>query len=314
MGRRVLATLALIMTLALVGAACAEGGSDTTTASTTGTTTGSTTPPTTTGSTTPPTTTGSTTPPTTTGSTIPEATTLKEGTLTVGSCLDYKPFEFTKNGELTGFDVEIMEEIASRMGLSGVTWVKANFDTIFTALATGQKFDAVAAASTITPEREQIVDFSEPYYNSRQSLTVNIDKTPDIASTDDLQSGQTVGVQKGTTGKQWAEDNLAPNGIQVRTYTNVTDAFVDLEAGRLVGVLNDEPSSIAEVQDRPSLKVVEPIDTGEHYGIAINPQNDTLKPAIDASLAAMIADGTYEQLFTKYFPTLPLPPEFAPAG
>jgi ABC-type amino acid transport substrate-binding protein len=205
-----------------------------------------------------------------------------------------------------------MEAIASKMGLSGVTWVKSDFNTIFTALATGQKFDAVAAASTITAKREQIVDFSNPYYNARQSLTINKEKTPTIKSTDDLKSGDTVGVQSGTTGSDWATTNLQPKGIQVRTYTSITDAFTDLEAGRLTGIINDEPSSISEAQDRPSLAVVEPIDTGEHYGIAINPQNDTLKPAIDASLAAIIADGTYKQIFTKYFPTLPLPPEFAP--
>jgi ABC-type amino acid transport substrate-binding protein len=306
MRRRLTGALVLVMALSLMGAACAKSGGGTTT---TGTTTGGTTTGTTTGGTT----TGTTTGGTTTGA-IPPATTLESGKLTVGSCLEYKPFEFTKNGKLTGFDVEIMEEIASRMGLSGVTWVKANFDTIFTALATGQKFDAVAAASTITPEREQIVDFSEPYYNSRQSLAVNTDKTPDIKSTDDLGSGDTVGVQKGTTGKQWAEDNLQSKGVQVRTYNTITDAFTDLEAGRVTGIINDEPSSIAETEDRPTLKVVQPIDTGEHYGIAMNPQNDTLKPAIDAALAAMIADGTYEQLFKKYFPTLPIPPEFAPKG
>jgi len=308
------------MTLSLVAAGCAKsGGTDTTpptTAATTAATTPATTAPTT--SSTSGATSGATTPATTaptTGASIPASTTLKEGTLTVGSCLDYKPFEFTnKDGELTGFDVEVMEEIASRMGLSGVTWVKANFDTIFTALATGQKFDAVAAASTITPERAQIVDFSEPYYNARQSLTVNTDKTPDVTTTDDLKSGDSVGVQKGTTGKAWAEDNLTSKGIQIRTFTTITDAFTDLEAGRLTGIINDEPSSISEATDRPSLKVVEPIDTGEHYGIAINPQNDTLKPAIDSALAAMVADGTYKDLFTKYFPTLPLPPEFAPAG
>ncbi len=247
--------------------------------------------------------------------TPPQLTLLKEGTLTVGSCLEYKPFEFRdKNGDLTGFDVEIMEEIAKRLGLSGVTWVKANFNTIFTALATGQKFDAVAAASTITPERQQVVDFSDPYYNSRQSLTVNEDKTADIKSTDDLSSGDTVGVQKGTTGKDWAEANLGPKGIQIRTFTNITDAFTELEAGRLVGIINDEPSSIAEAGDRPSLKVVQPIDTGEHYGIAVNPQNPKLRIAINGALDDLIADGTYEKLFTKYFPTLPLPQEFQPTG
>src|SRR6478672_11216017 len=153
MRRRLFGVLACVMALSLVGAACAKSGNSGTTPPTTGATTGATTG-TTSGATT-----GSTSAP------IPKATTLKAGTLTVGSCLDYKPFEFKDaQGNLKGFDVEIMEAIAQKMGLSGVTWVKANFDTIFTALATGQKFDAVAAASTITAAREQIVDFSNPYY------------------------------------------------------------------------------------------------------------------------------------------------------
>ena len=246
------------------------------------------------------------------GETTPEVTTLSEGKLTVGSCLDYAPFEFRKNGELQGFDVELVEEIASRLDLQ-VVWVKANFDTIFTALA-NQRFDAVAAASTITSEREQVVDFSDPYYNSRQSLSVNSDKTPDITSTDDLGQGDTVGVQKGTTGKAWAEDNLQSKGVSIRTFTSITDAFTDLEAGRLTGIINDEPSSLAEVKERPGLKVVQPIDTGENYGIAIDPENRGLKDAIDAQLADIVADGTYKKLFEKYFPELPLPPEFAPKG
>lgn len=298
MPRRMVGLVAVLAAVTLVGAACAKkgaagGGSPSAeesppAASTSASEAGSPTPP--------------------------QLTLLKAGTLTVGSCLEYKPFEFTKNGQLTGFDVDIMEEIAKRLGLSGVTWVKANFNTIFTALATGQKFDAVAAASTITDERSQIVDFSDPYYNSRQSLTVNATKTPDIRTTDDLKSGDSVGVQKGTTGKDWAEANLGPKGIQVRTYTNITDAFTDLEGGRISGIINDEPSSIAEAGDRPSLRVVEPIDTGEHYGIAVNPENPKLRIAINGALHNLIADGTYQQLFEKYFPTLPLPPEYKPTG
>jgi polar amino acid transport system substrate-binding protein len=301
---RLTATLAVVAGLALLGACAKSGGGTTTGATTGGTTTGTTT----TGGTTGGTTTGATTAP-------PQVTTLKEGTLTVGSCLEYKPFEYRdKDGKLIGFDVEITEEIAKRMGLSGVTWVKAPFNTIFTALATGQKFDAVAAASTIKPDRLQIVDFSNPYYNSRQSFTVNETETPDIKSTDDLTSSDTIGVQKGTTGKDWAEENLGPKGIQIRTYDLVPNIFTDLEAGRITGIINDEPSSLQEAQDRPGLKVVEPIDTNEHYGIALDPNNPTLKPAVDAALQAIIADGTYKQLFTKYFPTLPLPPEFEPTG
>src|SRR5437773_6681878 len=78
--------------------------------------------------------------------------TVKPGTLTVGSCLEYKPFEYTEGGTLKGFDVEIMQAIADKLGLK-LEWTKHDFDTIFTALAANQ-FDAVAAASTITSERQ----------------------------------------------------------------------------------------------------------------------------------------------------------------
>jgi polar amino acid transport system substrate-binding protein len=238
----------------------------------------------------------------------PSFTTLTSGTLLVGSCLDYKPFEYYQGNELTGFDVEIMGAIADKLGLK-LEWKKANFDTIFTALAAGS-FDAVAAASTIKPDRLQVVDFSDPYYNARQSLTVNTAKTPDITTTDQLPSGSVIGVQKGTTGKDWATENLAPKGMQIKTYTNAPDAFTDLEAGNITGVINDEPSSEAEVTSRPDLKVVEPIDTGEHYGIAIAKTNPNLTKAINGALAAIIADGTYKQIFSKYFPGVPVPPEY----
>src|SRR5512134_3161072 len=116
----------------------------------------------------------------------PEFATLTDGVLAVGSCLDYPPFETVEGGEEVGFDVELVEEIASRLGLT-VEWVRADFDTIFTAVGGGQ-FDMVAAAATITPEREETVDFSDPYFNSRQALVVNTNETPDLASTDQLKS------------------------------------------------------------------------------------------------------------------------------
>ena len=235
-------------------------------------------------------------------------TTLTPGTLLVGSCLAYKPFEYYQGGQLVGFDVEIMAAIADKLGLK-LEWKKANFDTIFTALA-AHSFDAVAAASTIKPDRLQVVDFSDPYYNARQSLTVNTSKTPDITTTDQLPSSSVIGVQKGTTGKDWATQNLAPKGMQIKTYTNAPDAFTDLEAGNITGVINDEPSSEAEVKDRPGLKVVEGIDTGEHYGIAVSKTNPGLTQAINGALKDIIADGTYKTIFGKYFPGVPVPPEY----
>lgn len=243
---------------------------------------------------------------------IPEFTTLEEGVLQVGSCLDYPPFEQVKGGDEIGFDVDLTEEIAARLGLT-VEWVRADFDTIFTAVAGGQ-FDMVAAAATITEKREREVDFSDPYFNSRQALVVNTSETPDLASTADLAAGDVVGVQKGTTGQAWAEENLAPNGIQLQTFQSATDGLRALEGGAMTAFIADEPFVAEAIADLASLSVVEGIDTNEKYGFAFSPANPELREAVNAVLAEIIADGTYQTIYETWFPGAPLPPEFAPSA
>ena len=162
---------------------------------------------------------GTTTAATSSSTTQAEALTQTPGVLTVGSDIPYPPFEdFDAAGNVIGFDADLTNEIASRLGLT-VTWIDTDFDTIFTQLATG-RFDAVISASTITPERAQQVNFSDTYYNSQQALTVNTDLNPGIHSVDDLAAGDTVGVQTGTTGADWATANLAPNGIEIREFVS----------------------------------------------------------------------------------------------
>ena len=247
----------------------------------------------------------------------PSFTTLKPGVLSVGSCLDYPPFELVKHGSETGFDVDITDAIAKKLGLQ-VQWVKANFNTIFTAVA-GHQFDMVAAAVTATgklgAKRAQTVDFSNYYYDSLQSLTVNPAKTPSLTSTDALTSSMVVGVQKGTTGEAWAQDNLAPKGVQIKSYTASPDSFRDLEGGAIQGVINDDPSSEAIVATQfPDLKVVQTIDTNEKYALAFAKDTPDLLAAVNWALKQIIADGEYEQIFHKYFPHGQVPPEFTPSG
>ena len=243
---------------------------------------------------------------------IPEFTTIQDGVLQVASCLDYPPFESVEGGDQVGFDVDLSEAIAERLGLT-VEWVRADFDTIFTAVA-GDQFDMVAAASTITDEREQVVDFSDPYYNSRQSFAVNTEVTPDLTSTDQLAAGDIVAVQKGTTGKLWAEENLEPQGVQLKTFQSATDMFRDLSAGNVVGVVNDEPASAEIIKDLPEITLVQAIDTNEHYGFAFSPSNPELREAANAALAQIVADGTYADIFSRYFPDVEVPPEFQPTA
>jgi polar amino acid transport system substrate-binding protein len=254
---------------------------------------------------------GSSTPSSSVLPNLPAFKTLHSGVLTVGSCLDYSPFEFTdpKSGELTGFDIDMIDAIAARMGLK-VTWIKANFNTIFTALA-ANKFDSVAAASTITPDRLQTVDFTDPYFDSDQSLTVNTNKTPSIKTTDDLKKGDVVGVQKGTTGHDWAVAHLQPKGVVIKSYINAPDAFTDLEAGQIVGVVNDQGSSIAEAAKRPGEKVVQLIVTVEHYGFAVSKDNPELLAAMNLALKDVMSSGEYKTIFKKWFPNNPVPPAYS---
>ena len=233
--------------------------------------------------------------------------TLEEGVLQVGSCLDYPPFEMVRGGDETGFDVDLTEAIAEELGLE-VEWVRADFDTIFTSVA-AQKFDMVAAASTITPKRQETVDFSDPYFNALQALAINTKETPDIKSIDDLEDGDVVGVQKGTTGESYAQDNV-PEGVDVKSFQNVGDAFTDLEAGNVAAVMNDNGSTGAEIAERPGLEVVETYDTDETYGFAFSKENPDLTLAVNDALKTVIENGTYEEIFKEYFPGAEIPSEF----
>jgi polar amino acid transport system substrate-binding protein len=229
--------------------------------------------------------------------------TLDEGMLTVGSDIPFPPFEFEEGGELTGFDVDLTEEIGSRLGVE-VTWVDTSFDTIFTQLAAGQ-FDMVASATTITEERAATVNFTEPYYRAQQALTVNSEQSPDITSTEDLGDGDSVAVQTGTTGESWANENLGPQGVQVRTFPEAGDTFTAVEAGQVTGVIFDEPAAVDAAADRDVLAVVDTVDTDEEFGFPVDPANEPLLDAANQALADMLADGTYEQIYERYFPDAP---------
>ncbi len=225
-------------------------------------------------------------------------TTKVDGHLTIGSDIPYPPFEFRKGGKLAGLDIDLAKEIAKRLHLtvadSDIT--DTSFTTIFSQLA-GGRYDVVVAASTITPEREKEVNFSIPYYNAQQSLTVQ--KSSGIKTIDDLKSGDVVGVQNGTTGKDYAEAHLA-SGVDIRSFPQGPDGYTSLEAGQVDAVINDEPTALAEVANRPGLVLAQRIDTGEHYGIAVDPSNKPLLEAINKALKGIIKDGAYAKIYARY--------------
>ncbi len=270
---RVRRLLWLVIVFALVAAACGDDDGGTTQA-----------------------TTGATTAPTE----APESLTQTEGVLTVGSDIPFPPFEdFDDAGNVVGFDAALIDEIAGRLGLT-VEWVDTDFDTIFTQLATG-RFDVVASATTITPERAQQVSFTTPYYKAQQALTVNTDLTPGLRSTASLGEGHSVAVQTGTTGAAWAAENLGTKGVDVREFPEAPDTYNALEAGQVDGVIFDEPSAVEESANRAGLEVVEVINTNEAYGFGVDPARDALLSQVNAALQAMVDDGTYQAIYDVWF-------------
>ncbi|MFT5223157.1 MAG: polar amino acid transport system substrate-binding protein [Glaciecola sp.] len=227
-------------------------------------------------------------------------TTINDGTLTVCTESGYPPFEFDDAESAigySGFDIELVEAIAAKLSLE-VSVLSTGFDALTsgTAMAAGT-CDFAISAMTITPERAENLDFSDGYYNAAQSLLVPVDSgIADLASV----TG-TLGVQSGTTGESYAEAN-APEGVELLAFDAGADLFLALEAGTIVGILQDLPVNVERVQNDATLAVVESYQTDENYGMAFEKgANQALLDAVNGALADVRADGTYDALFAKYF-------------
>jgi len=222
-----------------------------------------------------------------------------DGTLTVCTDSPYPPMEFEdpETGEFTGFDIELMRAIAEELGLDTEV-VNSGFDPIVsgTALAANQ-CDIAAASITITEEREESIDFTEPYFEAEQSLLVKGDS--DIASIDDL-AGERIGVQSGTTGETYANENT-PDGAEIVSFDNPGDIFVALEAGDISGVIQDLVVNQGRTLEDDSVEVVETYQTDEQYGFAAEEGNTQLTEAVNGALQTLRDDGRYDEIYNEWF-------------
>ena len=228
-----------------------------------------------------------------------------QGKITVASNVAYPPFEFSPKGKPKGFDIDLMNEIAKRAGFE-VRYENVQFDSILRGLD-ADLFDASISAMSITAERERQLDFSDPYFNADQALLVQSDSK--IKAVEDLTEA-TVGVQAGSTGQLKGED-LSDDGQigKVKPYRTVGEALSDLRAGKIDGVIYDLSAVGKKVKEnKGKIRYVEPIPTGEQYGIAF-PQDSVLVEPVNQALAEMKEDGTYEKLYKKW---IGIPPEEIP--
>lgn len=221
------------------------------------------------------------------------------GTLTVCSDIPYKPFEYEENGEYTGFDMDMVGEIAKAMDLK-LEVKDVGFDGLQSGvvLASG-KCDMGASAMTITPEREKKLAFTDGYYDSEQSLLVP--KGSDIKSIDDL-AGKTVGVQQGTTGEKYTREN-APKDAKIKAYPSDAEIFPALQSKGVAAVLQDLPVNLEHTQGG-KFEIVAKFKTDEQYGFAVKKDGgEALLKELDSKLAELRDNGKYDELYDKYFST-----------
>ena len=209
----------------------------------------------------------------------------------VGTNAEYPPFEYVENGEIAGFDAEIIKEAAKRMEIE-YKWLNTNFDGLIPALQT-KKVDIVIAGMSVTPEREKAVNFSIPYLTSNVAIVTN-SKNP-IKDMNDL-SGKSYGVELGTT-KEASARKI--DGAEVVPFSSTTGALVALKSGKIDGMVLDESVSSKYIEKNPELVLVG-IMEGEPKAAAFNKDDKELMENFSKVLEEMITDGTVAELREKY--------------
>jgi len=218
-------------------------------------------------------------------------------TYVIGTDTTFAPFEFTnEDGELVGIDMDLLHAIAEDQGFE-VEIRQLGFDAALQALQSNQ-VDAVMAGMSITEERQQTFDFSEPYFTS--GIQLGVLEASDIQSLDDL-DGKTVAVKTGTQGQTFAEDNQEEYGFRITPYSDTTDMVDAVKAGQAVGYFEDFPVLAYGIQQGSGFRLIGEPELGGEYGFAVNKgQNPELIEKFNAGLANLQESGEYDEIVDTY--------------
>lgn len=211
----------------------------------------------------------------------------------------YPPMEFKDDSnKLVGFDVDVAEAVAKKMGVE-IQWVSTSWDGIFGALSS-KRFDLIHSSVSITDERKQTMIFTDPYITGGTAIYVKKGNT-NIKTSDDLK-GKVVGVQQQTT----ADEVVTKLGTtkEIKKYTGMTEAFMDLQNGRVDAVVSDPMVGNYYVSKQPD-KFDAPKSnlTEEPIGVAFRKEDTSLRDAYNKAMADLKEDGTLSKISQKWFGT-----------
>lgn len=211
----------------------------------------------------------------------------------------YKPFSYTDaDGKLIGYEIELIDALCAQMQ-ADCELISQDWDGLIPGL-NAQKFDAVIAGMSITPERQEVVEFSDPYFHTGIIL---IAKKEDNVSVADLK-GQPIASQRSTVAAQYLQDEHADADIKL--YDTQDNAYLDLTSGRVRAMMSDKVTGIdwlkTEAGKDYEVKGAEISTAEDAMGIAFR-KGDPLVAKFNQALAEITENGTYEQITSSYFGT-----------
>ena len=231
----------------------------------------------------------------------PLFSTLAPGTLRIGTYFVNPPFEYVSKGAKVGFEVDLMNEIAHRLGLVPV-FVNTKWETILRETEEG-RYDCIVGGITITPNRERVLAWSIPYLTTTLSLTVNRVKTPAIRSITDLKNAS-VGVQAATTDYDAAivmQKQGEIRSVKVYPFDRIEEAMADLEAGKITAVMKVAPVAAWLAAKSPDLRIVGQVaNDPQPLGIGFAKKNSEMVMAVNQVIATMQRDGSLKRLKEKW--------------
>lgn len=221
--------------------------------------------------------------------------------LTVATDTNFPPFEFKdKTGKHTGFDVELWDAIANKIGID-YQLQPMDFNGIIPGLQTGQ-LDVGIAGMTIKPERAKVVDFSDGYYNAGLLILVREDENS-INGVEDL-GGKVVATKLATTSADFVKEKA--NSKELKLFPNNDAMFLELLSGGADAVVFDSPviADFMRKAGQGRVKVVGPLYMGQSYGIAF-PKGSKIVAKVNVALKELRSEGRYADLYRKWFGTDP---------
>ncbi len=227
--------------------------------------------------------------------------TLVPGTLKIGTYFVNPPFEFIRDGTRLGFEIDLMNDLARRLGLKPL-YINTQWETILQEMSE-HRYDCIIGGITITPGRERTLRWSAPYLTTTLSLIVNAARTPGIRQLADLRTAS-IGVQAVTTDYDIAV-KMQRDGefgkIVVYPFDKISDAILDLEAGRITAVMKVAPVADYLVRQTPDLKIIAQVPNDpQPLGIGFAKNGGALQTAVNAALASMKSDGTIARLIQHW--------------